>query len=272
MMGGFGLGSMISTGLGVPGSSGVSKPMFPIQMPFWTLKALTAFPPTGILGMNHAATHNQALALLKAGSVAMSVLAVTYMLPFYPDSFHKPIIFLSCFGPWFMFDILELIFNEPHFKAHGFRLPLNIELEGLTAGKATTGEWELTSPLAAGIMAALASCGLIIANLIPPTLLPVSISQNVSIVTGSAGVIFGGIALVAMLSANKAAPAPAKAHGGATDPLDVPVTMTGGASLPPLSQFADKLINAKSPDESLAFLSVIGLIVMGGLFTGMCNK
>jgi hypothetical protein len=266
--------ALVTGALGVPGSSGVSKPMFPIEMPFWTLKALTAFPPTGILGMNHAAMHNQALALLKAGSVAMSVLAVTYMLPYYPDYFHKPIIFLSCFGPWFMFDILELIFNEPHFKAHGFRLPLNFELEGLTAGKATTGQWELTPALAAGIMAALASCGLILANLIPPTLLPVSVSQNVSIVTGSAGLIFGGLALAAMFatggSGSKAPPhstTPPSTGGG-----DIDIKMVGGASLPPLSQFADKLINAKSPDESLAFLSIIGLVVMGGLFTAWSKQ
>ena len=257
--------ALVTGALGVPGIPGAasSKPMFPIQMPFWTLKALTAFPPTGILGMNHAATHNQALALIKAGSVAISVLAITYMLPFYPDYFHKPIIYLSFFGPWFMFDILEIVFNEPHFKAHGFRLPLNIELEGLTTGKPITGEWELTAPLASGIMAALASCGLIITNLIPPTLLPVSISQNISLVVGSTGAIFGVLAIGSMLYASKTAPAA---------PADAAIKQTGGASLPPLSQFADKLINAKSPDESIAFLSVIGLIVVGGLVTGMCNK
>ena len=231
-----------------------------IDMPYWTLQLLTALPPTGILGMNHAAMHNQALAIIKAGSIAFSILLVTIFLPYYPAAISKYIIYLSFFGPWFMFDILE-VFNSIPFKIHGFRIPLNITLEGLTtSGKQTFSDssaWKLTTPLLTAILAAFATSGLVLANLIPPNIIPASVTNIISIASGGTGLALSGVALALMLSS-----------AGTPTTLPPMVQAGGGsATLPPLSSFADKLIQAKSPDESLAFLSVIVLIVLGGLFT-----
>lgn len=262
------IGSAV-TGSGRPPSL-LQKLATGIDMPYWTLKLLTALPPTGMLGMNHAATHNQALAIMKAGSIALSVLFITIFLPYYPFNLSKYIIYLSFFGPWFMFDILE-VFNSVPFKVHGFRLPLNITLEGLTTSKnksfSDSSAWKLTTPLLTAIIAAFATSGLVLANLVPATIVPASITNIIAIASGSTGLALGGVALALMVSsAVPAAPAtPAVARGGS----EPPIIQTGGrlATLPPLSSFADKLIQGKSPDESLAFLSVIVLIVLGGILT-----
>jgi len=252
-----------------------------IPMPYSTLKLLTAFPPTGMLGMNHAALGNQALAFIKAGSVAICILIVTLMLPYYPMQLRKPIVYLSYFGPWFMFDIFE-VFNEIPFKRHGFRLPLNFNIEGLTKELPNDGKWKLTTAMLTAIGASLASYGLVITNLIPPSILPASASKYMSIVAGGAGITLGCVALGLMLSSSNSTTAPTTtahhapaAHAAHATPAahPAPAVHHGGGSvtLPPLSSFADKLIQAKSPDESLAFLSTIALIVIGGIATASLN-
>jgi len=234
-------------------TNGTSQTLFQqfavgIPMPFWTLKVLTVLPPTGFIGLNHAAMGNQALAILKTGSVVLSVILVTILLPYYPDIMRKYIIYLSYFGPWFMFDILE-VFNTG-FQAHGFRLPLNITLEGLTANHATSGDWKLTTAMASAIIATFGVSGAVAASFIPADLVPASISNNIALASGGVGLALGGVALMAMLASSSGTP---------------PVKQSGGGSLPPLSDFADKLLKSKSPDESYAFLSVLGLVVMGGM-------
>jgi hypothetical protein len=261
------IGAVISsavTGNGTPPSL-FQKLASGIDMPYWTLQLLTALPPTGILGMNHAAMHNQALAIIKAGSIAFSILLVTIFLPYYPAVISKYIIYLSFFGPWFMFDILE-VFNSIPFKIHGFRIPLNITLEGLTnSGKQTFSDssaWKLTTPLLTAILAAFATSGLVLANLIPQTIIPASVTNIISIASGGTGLALSGVALALMVSS---AGVPVTQVGGEAPAVEQ--AGGGSATLPPLSSFADKLIQAKSPDESLAFLSVIVLIVLGGVFT-----
>ena len=156
-------------------------------------------------------------------------------------------------------------------------MPFNITLEGLTtSGKHTFNDssaWKLTSPLLTAILAAFATSGLVLANLIPPNIIPASVLNTISIASGGTGLALGGVALALMLSSAAPAAVPAAAHGGGELPIiqtggELPIIQTGGSvTLPPLSSFADKLIQAKSPDESLAFLSVIVLIVLGGVFT-----
>jgi hypothetical protein len=230
-----------------------------IPMPFYSLKLLTLFPPTGMLGMNHAALGNQAMAIIKAGSAVILVILVTLLLPYYPRVLHKGIIWLSYFGPWFMFDILEVF--SVGFNKHAFRMPLNIVIEGLTKEGPTTGAWKLTTPMATGITTALAASGVLIANLLPPSLVPASMSSNIALIAGGTGATLG-LATVALMMFS--APAPTAAP---TLTSVVPQRGGGTTSLPPLSSFADKLIQAKSPDESLAFLATIALIIFGGITT-----
>jgi hypothetical protein len=258
------------TGKGTPPSL-LQKLATGIDMPYWTLKLLTALPPTGMLGMNHAAMHNQPLAIMKAGSIALCILFITMFLPYYPLNLGRYIIYLSFFGPWFMFDILEVINSVP-FKVHGFRLPLNITLEGLTTSKHTFNDnqaWKLTTPLLTAILAAFTTSGLVLANLIPANIIPASITNTIAIASGSTGLALGGVALALMVTSATSAVAPAAPAAPARGGSEPPIIQAGGglATLPPLSSFADKIIQAKSPDESLAFLSVIVLIVLGGIFT-----
>jgi hypothetical protein len=247
---------------GIPGGSVLQRLATGIPMSFTTLKLLTVLPPTGMLGMNHAALGNQALALLKATSVAISIVLVTFLLPYYPYMLHQPIIWLSRFGPWFLFDILE-VFNSS-FSSHGFRIPLNITIEGLTPERGTDGKWILNTAMASAIMAALATSGVVIANYLPPSLVPASASSTLSTVAGGSGLALGVLAIGLMLTSSSSGTA-------ATQTL-TPVVPQHGGGLPPLSSFADKLINAKSPDESLAFLSTIAVIIVGGILTAAFQK
>jgi len=220
-----------------------------IPMPFWTLKALTIFPVTGVLGLNHAAMNNQAVALLKAGSLLVSAITIAFLLPYYPWFLRKYIVLFSRLGPWFMFDIFEVL--NANFMTHGFRLPLNITLEGLTHSKHTDGRWKLTTAMAASIMATFAASGVAVASYLPANIVPASISQNIALISGGSGVLLGGVALAALFMSKS------PATGGFT-----PLPMTGGG-LPPLSHFADKLLSSK--DESYAFFAVLALIVLGGV-------
>jgi len=235
-----------------------------IPMSYLTLKVLTAFPPTGMLGMNHAALGNQALALIKAASVAVSILVVTFLSPYYPTWLASLFIGLSAFGPWFFFDILE-VFN-PSFSTKGFRVPLNITIEGLTEYKNPPyGSWKLTLPMGTAIMATLATSGVVLANYLPPSILPASSASMLSNVAGGTGFALGAVALGLMITSSS----PASVATGA---FTSAVPTQGGGGLPPLSSFADKLISAKSPDESLAFLSTIAVIIMGGIATAAFQR
>lgn len=220
-----------------------------ISMPFWTLKVLTIFPVTGLIGLNHAAMQNQPMAMLKAGSILLSAVIIQSLLPYYPSFLRKAIVVFSSLGPWFMFDIFEVL--NPNFLNHGFRLPLNITLEGVTPLKPTNGEWKLTNGMAATIAAAFAASGIAIAGLMPANIVPASVSQNITYFLGGAVVLLAGVAIADNFMAKS--------------PIaSVMPKMTGGG-LPPLSHFADKLLTSK--DESYAFFAVLALIVMGGLVT-----
>ena len=220
-----------------------------ITMPFWALKVLTIFPITGVIGLNHAAMHNQPLAILKAGSILISAILIQSLIPYYPWFLRKAIVIFSALGPWFMFDIFEVL--NPKFLNHGFRLPLNITLEGLTPLQPTDGKWKLNNGMAATIAATFAATGATIVGLMPANIIPASISQNITYFLGGAVVLLAGVAIADNVMAKS--------------PLKAAVPKMTGGGLPPLSHFADKLLISK--DESYTFFGVLALVIMGGLIT-----
>jgi hypothetical protein len=244
-----------------------------IPMTKFSLILLAVIPFTGILGMNNAAMGNSSIALLKSSSFLISGGLITFMIKYYPWFLRRPILWFSMLGPWFIFDIFEL-FDTVKFNTLGFRLPLDIEIPGLTKEPPNqNGNWILTTPLALSISAALATSGVAIAKYIPANILPASIGTNIALFSGGAGLLCGIGAVV--LAVSSSAPSPTLAANPLSSPMVNPLTpfavgggSSGGGSakgLPPLSHFADKLLTSK--DESYAFFAVLALVVMGGLVT-----
>ena len=223
------------------------------QMPYITLAILTLLPPTGMIGLNHAAMNNQALAFMKASSAALSALGINFMSEYYPYHTRNAMLWLSYFGPWYMFDIIEVI-DRAKFTKFGFKLPLNIEMKELfTPHTGDYGEWTLNTTMLSVILTACSSYLFLLNKFLPPGIIPSDLQENINVATGGVTVGFTAIAIITMLFSKA--------------PVKPPVPQAGGGSLPPLSHFADKLLKSKSPDESYAFFSVIALIVFGGLAT-----
>lgn len=220
-----------------------------IKVPYEGLVALTIIPPTGMIGLNHAAMNNQPVAFLKAASIPLCIMAITFLLPYYPaiPMLKQIVLALSYFGPWFMFDVMQIL-DRAKFKAHGFKFPLDIEVPVLLENKPTDGSWLLNTSLGAAIVAALSAYSAILINFLPSGLLSSDATKNIGYATGGLGAVFAVIAVGSMLTSKPAAP---------------PAVMKGGG-LPSLSSFADKLLKSKSPNESYAFLSILALVVLGG--------
>jgi hypothetical protein len=224
-----------------------------ITIPYIGLVILTLLPPTGMIGLNHSVLNNQALAFMKAGSTAACLVVINFLLPYYPSYLRESMLWLSYFGPWYIFDIIQVI-NSVQFKKFGFKLPLNIEMKELfTPHTGEYGEWTLNTTTFSVILTACSSYLFLLNKLLPPGIIPSDIQANINVGTGGAAVGFTAVAIIAMLFSKP--------------PVTSEAPQTGGGSLPPLSEFADKLLKSKSPDESYAFFSVIALIVFGGLAT-----
>lgn len=232
-------------------STFMQKLMNGITIPYIGLVILTLLPPTGMIGLNHSVLNNQALTFMKAGSTAVCLLVIKFMSPYYPYYLRESMEWLSYFGPWYIFDIIQVI-NSVEFKKFGFKLPLNIEMKELfTPHTGDYGEWTLNTTILSVIITACSSYLFLLNKFLPPGIIPSDLQANINLGTGGAAVGFTSVAIIAMLFSKP--------------PVTTP--QAGGGSLPPLSQFADKLLKSKSPDESYAFFSVIALVVFGGLAT-----
>ena len=76
-----------------------------------TLMILTVFPITGVAGLNLVAVNQPLNAFFKLFSVGISILLMVFIAPFLPLSLQqsKWLTVLAGLGPWYMFDIIQMI-------------------------------------------------------------------------------------------------------------------------------------------------------------------
>lgn len=233
-----------------------------INMPKIALIALTLFPPTGIIGLNWIAVGNSPIAFIKAISFVIISFAIIFLTPFYPFfAPYKVISALTLFGPWYAYDVLQIL--DKSFDEDGFTLP--IPIEGLPAqGKLDAdGKWKLTLPLGSMIVATLLASGFAIADYLPN-----SMQTYFKYASAGGGTLFTGIAAVSGLTSTTPV-------GGGVTPSTTTVLQGGGSrDLPPLSTFINKLRykKTKSASEALAFFSILGIIVFGGIITNVFKR
>ncbi len=237
-----------------------------MRMEKFTLILLTLFPPTALAGLNHQAIGNTVGALLKVGSYLVSTLWAIRLMGIYSGVITKVLAAALFLGPWFVFDIMEIMMN-PEFPKQGFRPPLPIP--GYPPPKPTDGSWLLTPTLVSLILALLPSYALGatgIVNQFFPGAVGGDTQKYLGYATGGAAVLG---AAFAVMSANKAPAAPIPA---------APTTQMGGGGtkpLPPLSSFAKGLMQSSSPkafEESKAFLGLLGVIITGGVALSMARN
>ena len=280
--------------------SSVSTNAAPRKMTYNTLRLLTVFPPTGALGLNYVALNNPIVAAIKAASTLGIAFFIRYILQFHPPIIQESITwFSSILSLWYLFDICEIIRSKENFVKgintgfkdengkdifkNGFRLPFNIDIIELnTPCVDKEASWLLTPSLISLIIATLSSAGFIIMNYIPASLIPPNVLQTVNYATSGTTAVSVFLSFILNNSTppvvNSCNPpsemlmsSPVIAKGGGLPPLSSFSKQTGGG-LPPLSSFADKLLKSKSSDESFAFFSVVGIILLGGFFIGWSKK
>ena len=237
-----------------------------IPMPKSALIALTLFPPTGIIGLNWAAVGNSTVAFMKVASYAVTSLTVLFMSQYSSLVSPRIISVVAILGPWFMFDVLQILSKE--FDQQGFILPL--ESTAFPAGDGKEGKWSLTLPVASLILSTLFASGLVAANVIPAGILSNDFQKYISYASGGGSTIFATIGTVAGMMSTTSGGGGAPVATTTVEPMTMAPTQTGGgSSLPPLSLFIDQMIsqNSKSAEESLAFFSILAIIVLGGFMT-----
>jgi hypothetical protein len=278
--------------------SSFSNNTAPKKMTYNTLRLLTVFPPTGALGLNYVALNNPIVAAIKAASTLVVTFFIRYLLQFHPPIIQESIIWFSgILSFWYLFDICEIMRSKEEFVKgintgfkdelgkdifkNGFRLPFNINITELnTPCVDKDASWLLTSSLISLIVATLSSAGFLIMNYIPAGLIPANVLQTINYATG--GTTMASILFSFILNSNTPPVVnscnppsemlqPPIAKGGGLPPLSSFSKQVGGG-LPPLSSFADKLLTSKSSDESYAFFSVIGIVLLGGFFIGWSKK
>jgi hypothetical protein len=263
--------------------SSVSTATAPKRMTYKTLQLLTVFPPTGALGLNYVALNNPIVGAIKAVSSIGIAYFITFILKYHPPFIQETITWFSrVFSFWYIFDICEITRSKEDFVKgtntgfkdengkdiykNGFRLPFNINITELnTPCVDKEASWLLTPSLISLIIGALSSAGFLIMNYIPAGLIPVSVLQTLNYATG--GTTITSILFSFILNSNTP-PVVNSCNPPSEMVMQSPSSKQTGGGLPPLSSFADKLLKSKSSDESYAFFSVIGIVLLGGFFIG----
>ena len=236
-------------------------------MPKIALIALTLFPPTGIIGLNWIAVGNSSIAFIKALSFVFITFTMIFLMPFFPAFIpYKIISIITLFGPWWAYDIIQVL--DKTFDTEGFILPLPIKDLPAQGKLDENGKWKLTLPLGSMIIATIIASGIAIADYVPS-----SMQTYVTYASAGGGTLFTSIAAISGLTSTPASTILGSTTLGSTT-LGSTTTSTllqGGGSkeIPPLSAFVDQLRykKTKSTDEAFAFFSILGIIVLGGIAT-----
>ena len=246
---------------------------FPLSgmLGYITLLFLTAFPLSGITGLNLIAVGLPMTAFLKFASVALSVILMTFIMPYFPYFMQGPwLVWLAGLGPWYMFDILQMLdFGE--FQNTGFRSMIPVEL--IPSGGGKDSSWRLTSTFLNLFLATIAASGIVLSSAFP----------EISIF-GVSGKAFGDVTAItggSLLGVSALGSLAAVAFGPSVAPpsvlAELQVAKGGGTGLPPLSEFIGQLSKeqagggaASKSDQT--FLSLLAFVGLGGLFLGLARS
>lgn len=252
----------------VPGLAGVASPqtyfqkflMGGIEAPKIALTALTLFPTTGIVGLNHQAVGNAMGMLFKIMSYGVGILWGLQFNKVYPGTLGTIISALMFAGPWYIFDCLQILFGP--YETEGFVPP--VPLEGFPVQKPKPdGSW-LFTPTTLSILISTLPAGAYGMTSILKYYMPNVDIENVQKYSGYA--TMGVTGLGAALSVFSMARAPALAPAGVTAGL-TPLRGGGKDTLPPLSHFIKRLKESQAPkarNDSWAFLGILAIVVFGG--------
>lgn len=237
------------------------------RMEKMTLILLTLFPATGLAGLNLQAVKNTTGALLKVASYLVSSLYAIRLMRVYPGILTKLLSAALFLGPWFVFDILEILV-KPDFEKEGFRPP--IPITAYPPAAPTDGSWLLTPTLVSLIVAvlpayALGSTGIL--NSFFPGLVGGDTQKYMGYAVGGTALLGAGFSMFAANRAPTAAALMPQAGGG--------VSGSGGNPSKPLSAFAKDMMRSASPEafqESKAFLGLLGIITASGFVLGVARN
>jgi hypothetical protein len=255
-------GTSSLTGLGSRISSFTSSLKNGIKLPKVLLILLTVFPPTGIIGLNWLAVGNSFIAFMKAISFVFITFIILFITPYFP--IYVPLRLISAisyFGPWYLFDVLTIVFNK-NFDTKGFTLPIPVKEIPANGTLDSEGKWTLTLTLASLIFASCFASGFLLEKYIPSSW---QIKNYFVYASAGGSSLFTGIAAISGLSSASSTPVQST----------TPPVLTGGSrDLPPLSEFINKLKYKKtqSNDEALAFFSILGIIIIGGFGTSILKQ
>ena len=215
-----------------------------------TLGVLTLFPPTGYAGLNLIGVGAHIAGMAKAASYALGLAVIAATRFLYPPFAAKMVEYVLMFAPpWYVLDILQITF-DPEFNSRGFRAPFDVTEFGLT-GKGIEGKWLLTGSLLSLILAVLVATGFgVILTFFP------------GFATSDAGKYtqYGTLGATALLAVGGIG---ASFMSGSTAAVPPPVQAGGG--LPPLSSFAKKMMKSDTNHDSVTFLGILGMVVVGGI-------
>jgi hypothetical protein len=234
------------------------------------LQILTAFPATGYLGLNLSAAGMPITAMAKAAVYAAGVGLSFLVGRLYMTTATKVLFYIMTFAPpWYIFDCLQIIFDGA-FDNNGFLLPLPIGM--LPSGGGVGGFWTLTLPLMSLILAAISAAGgAILMKYLPPSMMGAG-GKYAEYATLGGGALFGVIGIAGSFYMSSGSSVPG-AIPVAIPPAPVPLAAAApagqqGGGLPPLSAFMKGLkketSSLKLNSESITFLGLLGLIIIGG--------
>jgi hypothetical protein len=229
---------------------------------YWPLVFLTVFPPFGMAGMNNIAMGQTAMAFVKVASAVLSCILMVIFAPYLPLAFQGEWMFwITTIGPWYLFDIIQ-IFNRGQFEKDGFKPIIDLTWTPtisniLSPPMASGGGWTLTLGLLASLSATIGVSGQFITAYFPS-----EVGTKIGNWTSYIGLAGIGVAGAAAMYSNYRGSVPMSG---------------GGASLPPLSSFIEKIPppqsgGSRSSDAAPLFLYGLGFVAVSGIALGLVRK